>query len=197
MRLFNIPLNIPNLLSLYRLISAPFILLLIHYGCEAAFVILFTLNQVTDILDGYIARKYDMQTEIGSLLDSYADIGSYLIAFAGIWKFHFYLFNGWYGISLLCFGLLYLLAMGIAKIKYNRAVAGLHLYSSKATGYIQGSFLVILFAYGMVPVFFYIMIAIGILAELEVITINLLSSKPLINAKGLYWVIKEGRFKGK
>ena len=87
MKIFNITLHIPNILSLYRLISAPFILLLIYLGYENTFIILFVINQISDTLDGYIARKYKLESEIGSLLDSYADIGSYIIAFAGIWKF--------------------------------------------------------------------------------------------------------------
>lgn len=195
MKIFNIPLHIPNILSLYRLISAPFILLIIYIGYENTFVVLFVINQVTDILDGYIARKYKLESEIGSLLDSYADIGSYLIAIAGIWQFHRYLFQSTYCAWLLIFVVLYILALVIAKIKFKRAVAGLHLYSSKITGYLQGSFLVVLFAFGLIPIFFYVMIVFGILAELEVIAINLISSKPILNAKGLYWVVKEGRLK--
>jgi cardiolipin synthase (CMP-forming) len=195
MKLFNIPLHIPNILSLYRLLSAPFILLLIYLGYEKTFVTLFIINQVSDILDGYIARKYKLESEIGSLLDSYADIGSYVIAFAGIWQFHPYLFRSSYCLWLLAFAVLYILAMVIAKIKFKRAAAGLHLYSSKITGYVQGSFLVILFVYGLIPTFFYVMIVFGILAELEVIAINLISSKPILNAKGIYWVLKERRLK--
>jgi CDP-diacylglycerol--glycerol-3-phosphate 3-phosphatidyltransferase len=137
-----------------------------------------------------------MQTEIGTLLDSYADIGSYFIALAGIIKFHFSFFQD-YSSWLILFIFLYVTAMIISKIKFKRMVAGLHLYSSKITGYLQGSFLVVLFAYGIIPAFFYAMIIFGILAELEVIVINLLSPEPLLNAKGLYWVIKEKRLRFK
>jgi cardiolipin synthase len=187
-----IPLNIPNMLSLYRLASVPFICILIGLGHDMVFAVLFTINQITDILDGYIARRYKLQTDIGALLDSYADIGSYVIAFLAILKFHPQLFSD-YGFWLAAFFLLYALQLLICKAKHGRWVAGLHLYSCKVTGYVQGIFLVVLFCYGFIDWFFYAMIIIGILAELEVIAINLLSSSPILNAKGLYWVFKEKR----
>lgn len=189
-----IPLNVPNVLSLFRLCSLPVVLYLVYAGYETAFVIFFVFNQITDIVDGYWARKFDQQTEIGSLLDSYADIGSYVSAFAGILKFHTELFTN-YGVWLILFGVVYILQMLICKIKYKRWVAGLHLYSCKATGYFQGSFLVVLFVYGFVEYFYYFMIVFGILSELEAITINVLSPLPIINAKGLYWIVKENRMK--
>jgi CDP-diacylglycerol--glycerol-3-phosphate 3-phosphatidyltransferase len=190
--MLSIPLTIPNILSIYRLASVPFICILIWLGHDAVFAVLFTINQITDILDGYIARKYKQQTVIGVLLDSYADIGSYLLAFLAILKFHPYLFTD-YGYWLGGFFLIYFLQLIICKLKHGRWVAGLHLYSCKVTGYVQGIFLVVFFAYGFIPWFFYAMILVGILAELEVIIINVLSSAPMPNAKGLYWVLKEKR----
>ncbi|MCZ8286508.1 MAG: CDP-alcohol phosphatidyltransferase family protein [Bacteroidia bacterium] len=188
----SIPLTIPNALSLYRLFSVPFICILIALGHDMVFAVLFTINQITDILDGYIARRYKLQSDIGVLLDSYADIGSYLIAFLAILKFHPQLFSD-YGFWLGGFFFIYALQLIVCKIKHGRWVAGLHLYSCKLTGYVQGIFLVVLFCYGFITWFFYVMILIGVLAELEVIAINLLSSKPILNAKGLYWVFKEKR----
>ena len=187
-----IPLTIPNVLSLYRLFSVPFICILIGLGHDMVFAVLFTINQITDILDGYLARKYKLQTDTGALLDSYADIGSYGIAFLAILKFHPQLFSD-YGLWLSGFFFIYALQLMICKLKHGRWVAGLHLYSCKLTGYVQGIFLVVLFCYGFISWFFYVMILIGILAELEVIVINLLSSAPVVNAKGLYWVFKEKR----
>lgn len=182
--------NIPNILSLYRLCSLPFVLFFIYMGYENTFVIIFAINQITDIADGYIARKWNMQTEIGAILDSYADLGSYIIAVFGIIKFHPYLFND-YGLWCYLFLIAYIAQILISKVKYNRWVAGLHLYSSKATGYIQGIFLVVLFSYGFIEPFFYFTMVFGTMAELEGITIILMSKTPILNAKGLWWVVKK------
>ncbi len=51
------------------------------------FIILLTFNLFTDFLDGYLARKLNQQTAIGARLDSWADAGTYLLAFVGLFKF--------------------------------------------------------------------------------------------------------------
>ena len=190
MSLFGIPLNIPNLLSLYRLLSFPFIMAFVYLGYESLFVTLFVINQITDILDGYIARKFNLQTAVGSLLDSYADIGSYVIAIYGIITFRPELFEVPYRYWLFTFLFCYVSQIGICLLKFKRMAIGLHLYANKVTGYVQGSFLVVLFAYQLVEPFFYVMIVVGILAEIECLAITLLISSPIKNAKGLFWIIK-------
>lgn len=195
MPLTKIPWNIPNILSVYRLLSMPFIVFLIFSGYEIAFVTLFIINQVTDILDGYLARRLNMVTEIGSILDSWADLGSYIIAICGIIKFHNELFSQPYASWLIIFVFFYCLTMIVSILKFRKVVAGLHLYSSKINGYLQGSFLIVLFLYKLIPSFFYVSMIFGILAEIECITIHLLSKTPVKNAKGIYWFLKNRKHK--
>lgn len=195
MRLSSFPWTIPNILSLLRIICAPVMVVLAMLHVENWFVILFVFAQITDILDGQLARALKQESDVGVLLDSYGDLGSYISAAAGLFIFHQEIFHPPYAPWLFAFVALYIFNLVLGKIKYGRLIAGLHLYSSKATGYLQGGFLVVLFAYKMIPAFFYIMIIAGILSELECIIINLSASKPVLNAKGLYWAIKEGRLK--
>ncbi|MEL6651216.1 MAG: CDP-alcohol phosphatidyltransferase family protein, partial [Bacteroidota bacterium] len=82
-----VPLNIPNILSLYRLFSFPIVLGVALTGYEEIFVVLLCVNLITDILDGMIARIFKMQTEIGARLDSIADLGTYVLAILGIFLF--------------------------------------------------------------------------------------------------------------
>ena len=65
--------NIPNILTIIRFILIPFIFIsvLTHHYLLA--VIIFTISALTDILDGYIARKYNYITDIGKLIDPLAD----------------------------------------------------------------------------------------------------------------------------
>ncbi|HPQ70014.1 MAG TPA: CDP-diacylglycerol--glycerol-3-phosphate 3-phosphatidyltransferase [bacterium] len=77
-------LNAPNLISLFRLSIAPIILVLLYMEkylnpngetlvyCFIAGVA-FLLAAISDIFDGYLARKYDMITDIGKFLDPLAD----------------------------------------------------------------------------------------------------------------------------
>ena len=67
-------LTIPNLLSLFRLMLIPLIVWLYclkHEYYYATAVLL--LSGVTDIVDGYIARKFNMVSDIGKVLDPIAD----------------------------------------------------------------------------------------------------------------------------
>ena len=66
--------NLPNLLSLLRLAMIPLLLWLYldreAYLLTAAVVV---LSGATDVVDGIIARRYDMITDLGKALDPIAD----------------------------------------------------------------------------------------------------------------------------
>src|SRR3989338_1146930 len=69
-------MNIAHLVTLFRIVALPVIivLLLIHsYGASIAAMILLLLALLSDRLDGYIARKREEVTKIGSFLDPFAD----------------------------------------------------------------------------------------------------------------------------
>jgi CDP-diacylglycerol---glycerol-3-phosphate 3-phosphatidyltransferase len=68
--------NIPNMLSLSRILSVPvFIVLMLEPtpGRALAAGIVFSLASATDWLDGYLARKWGQVTKMGKLLDPIAD----------------------------------------------------------------------------------------------------------------------------
>ena len=80
--------TIPNVLSLYRLLMFPVLLVMIFQEAENWFALFFCINLFTDVLDGFIARRFNQQSEIGIMLDSWADFGSYLLAIIGMVHFH-------------------------------------------------------------------------------------------------------------
>jgi cardiolipin synthase len=189
MKLFNIPLNVPNILSLYRLVSFPFGVYLAISGQEQIFVWLICINLITDILDGLIARMFNLQTEIGAKIDSLADIGTYILAIMGIFIFKSQEFSPHW----LSFGVfigMFLMTNVVALIKFGR-FPSLHLYSMKIGGYIQGSFFFVLFVFNFYAAFYYFMVIWGITAFTEHIAIQLIIKEMQINAKGLYWILKE------
>jgi cardiolipin synthase len=65
--------TIPNILALSRLISGPIIAYFILNGHTYSATSLLIYACLTDLFDGYIARKYKMQTVLGSILDPMAD----------------------------------------------------------------------------------------------------------------------------
>ncbi len=66
--------TVPNLLSMVRLLLIPLIVWLYigkrEYGIAAAVVL---LSGITDITDGFIARRFDMVSDLGKILDPVAD----------------------------------------------------------------------------------------------------------------------------
>ena len=79
--------TVPNILSFYRLVAFPYILWLTTSGNEHLFAIFLIVNLITDVLDGFIARTFKCETELGARLDSLADIGTYILAVVGTFVF--------------------------------------------------------------------------------------------------------------
>ena len=65
--------NIPNILTIIRFIFIPFIFTSVVNNDYLVALIIFTISAITDILDGYIARKYNYITDLGKLIDPLAD----------------------------------------------------------------------------------------------------------------------------
>ena len=78
-------LNIPNSLSLFRIMAAPFLLLAGWFDKPTHFFILFGLMLLSDALDGIIARLLNQTSELGARLDSYGDILTYLTTPLAAW----------------------------------------------------------------------------------------------------------------
>jgi len=83
------PLNVANVLTVLRIVVVPFVAwaLLVDGGQDPVWRLvaagLFALAAVTDRVDGYLARRMDLVTDLGKLLDPIADkalIGTALVA---------------------------------------------------------------------------------------------------------------------
>ncbi len=65
--------NIPNTLTSIRLLLIPFCGILIFNGMYNQAAIIFIIASLTDVIDGYIARKYNLVTNFGKFFDPLAD----------------------------------------------------------------------------------------------------------------------------
>ena len=68
-----IRINIPNLISLVRLLCVPLTVWLIINSQVLAASWVFVFASISDALDGFIAKRFDLQTELGAYLDPIAD----------------------------------------------------------------------------------------------------------------------------
>lgn len=66
-------LNLPNLISLGRLLLVPLAISLILEGNYWAAFWIFVIAGISDALDGFIAKRFDRRTRLGALLDPIAD----------------------------------------------------------------------------------------------------------------------------
>lgn len=69
-------MNIPNILTTFRMFLIPVFILIFFSNNPRALIyslIIFLLAGTTDILDGYLARKYNQVTKYGVVLDPLAD----------------------------------------------------------------------------------------------------------------------------
>ncbi|MGH7235352.1 MAG: CDP-alcohol phosphatidyltransferase family protein, partial [Nitrospiraceae bacterium] len=65
-------MNLPNLLTLSRILLIPVFVLLFWTptpGRSLAAAVVFVIAAVTDLLDGYLARRRSQVTKLGRLLD--------------------------------------------------------------------------------------------------------------------------------
>jgi cardiolipin synthase len=66
-------LNLPNFLTLIRILTIPFFLIYLSYHRYGAALIIFIIGGVTDFLDGLAARLMHQETALGATLDPIAD----------------------------------------------------------------------------------------------------------------------------
>ena len=66
-------MNIPNALTMMRILFVPLIIIFLMQGAFIKALILFTISGITDGLDGFLARFLNQQTELGAYLDPIAD----------------------------------------------------------------------------------------------------------------------------
>ncbi len=66
-------MNLPNALTLLRILLVPALLIAVIYGEIGAALALFAFAALTDLLDGYLARRLGQKTFLGAFLDPVAD----------------------------------------------------------------------------------------------------------------------------
>jgi len=78
-------MNLPNFLTLIRFLLVPVMTIFLIKENFTAAIITYILASITDILDGYIARKYNLITKLGKILDPMADKLLQFSALVGLW----------------------------------------------------------------------------------------------------------------
>ena len=179
-----------NGITLYRIIAAPFLLVLLFTAQYDIFKWLLGVSFFTDLIDGYLARKCKVTSILGTKLDSIGDDLTVLVGITALFviKLEFIKEQKITFIILLS---LFVIQTSYAFIRYGK-ITNFHTYLAKTAALLQGVFLLFTF-FTPEPnvVLFYAAATITIL-ELteEIILVNLLQRWET-NVKGLYWVLKK------
>jgi len=78
-------IQIPNLVSLIRILIAPLLLVLAVLQLEYWFLGALAFSGMTDLLDGYLARRLNLISPLGARLDSWGDFTIYSTMAACAW----------------------------------------------------------------------------------------------------------------
>lgn len=83
--------NLPNLLTLGRILLIPVIVVVYYLPFEYSYIVsasIFAIASITDWLDGYLARRWNQMTPFGAFLDPVADKVIVAVALAMLVEAH-------------------------------------------------------------------------------------------------------------
>jgi len=181
-------LNIPNTLSLFRIIAAPFLLLTGWFGMPTLFYILFGLMLLSDALDGIIARMLDQTSELGARLDSYGDILTYLTTPLAVWWLWPDLIKEelYYIIAAI---IIYILPAFFALLKFGK-LASYHTWITKISAVLISAGVVVLLVYDN-NFLFHFAIYFLVIEMLENIVITLILGEQTSNIHSIWHAWKQ------
>lgn len=178
-----------NGITLYRLIAAPVLAILIIIGRADIFRWMLVLSFFTDAIDGYLARKYQVTSMAGAKLDSLADYLTIIVSVAGIIVFKPDFLKKEY-IPILVVISMYLIQTILALVKYGK-LSGFHTYAAKAASVLFVLFILSLFFFREQPSFLFpLTVLVACLELVEEIILVILLPQWKADVKGLYWVLK-------
>src|SRR5665647_79644 len=134
---------IVNGITLYRIIAAPILFLLIISHRQDIFKWLIAISFSTDAVDGYLARRYKVVSKFGAMLDSIGDDLTIVAAITGIIILKPEFLRKEMILIILLFAL-FILQTILALIRY-RKLSSFHTYTAKIAAILQGIFVLLLF----------------------------------------------------
>lgn len=180
-----------NTITLYRLVSAPFLLVLAISGQLILFKWLVAFSFFTDAIDGPLSRRYGVTSVFGSRLDSIADDATVLVSTVALWiVYPEFVRQQWIIISIL-FALF--AVQTIAALIVFKKVTSFHTYLAKTAAVVQALFFISqFFDFGPAVIVFYVASFITGIQLLEEIILVFVLPEWRSNVKGLLWVLKSG-----
>ena len=174
--------NLPNCITVLRMAGT--LCLLFLRPLSTGFFVFYTLSGLTDVLDGWLARRTGTASCFGAKLDSIADLLFYTVVLVRIVPFLWLSLprEVWYAVGVV---LILRLSAYLATAVRSRRFASLHTWLNKLTG--AAVFLIpyVLFL-PLAPLFCFAVCGIAAVAALEELLIHLCEKEYHPDTKGLW-----------
>ena len=188
---YSLYFNLPNLISVIRLLMVPILLFLALEQQPVLFIGVLIFTEFTDVLDGYLARRLNLVSKLGAQLDSWGDFFVYSTMVISAWllwpeiiiqqKIYVLIFIGSLTLPVI-----------IGLIKF-RKLTSYHTISVKVTVVISVLAYILLFT-EIVSWPFKVAAVCALYAGIEQILITLFSHKAkTVDIKSIWHVLKENR----
>jgi phosphatidylglycerophosphate synthase len=183
--------QIPNLISAARIGATPVLGYFAAEGAEHYFTWVLVPALLSDIADGFIARRFGLTSRLGAMLDSIGDALLFLAALFGLYMFYPRFIDEHALACLLLVGS-WTVEIIAALVRYRR-LSSFHTYASKAAAYLLGLSIGVLFVWGLPQALFYVAVAVSVAANLEELVLIWLLPTWQNDVRGLYWVLRDRR----
>jgi len=182
-------MNLPNLISSFRILAAPVLWYLIYVNNQPAFAWLLTAAFFTDLIDGVIARKTRQVSKLGSKLDSIGDSLTILTGLLGLSFFRFELVQQ-YWIEIVIVVALHFIQLLLSLWRYGK-ISSFHTWSAKTAALFVGIFILVTLHFDFIPWLFYLSLLLLVIDGIEDSILVFLLPKWENDVKGVYWVLKK------
>jgi CDP-diacylglycerol--glycerol-3-phosphate 3-phosphatidyltransferase len=180
---------IVNGITLYRLMAAPVLVWLIFTHQVNVFKWLLAISFFTDLIDGWLARRFKATSILGARLDSIADDLTVVAGMVAVVVLKPAFLKQQMVFFIILFAL-FLIQIMLALLRYGK-VSSFHTYSAKFAALMQGSFFILLFFLPQpLEIVFYIAFGVTLIDLVEEIILVMILPQWEANVKGLYWVKK-------
>ena len=140
------PYYLVNAITLYRIVTIPVLGWLLYTRQDVLFNCGVTISFFTDLIDGFLARRFHVTSIAGTKLDSIGDDLTVAMALTGLIVRHpEFIRTHW--VILCVLAVVFLLQLGYAFYRYGR-MSNFHTWLAKTAALLQGCFLILTFFTG-------------------------------------------------
>ena len=185
--------NLAEWISFLRLLSVPFIATLVLLDARMLAGVAYLLSFSSDALDGFIARRYDLESDRRGRLDSVAD--EFLLA-TGVLAFYCFEteFFMQYAILIVATLGMYFFQLGFSLVRYG-TFSSFHTISARVAAVVQAAFFSTTILMGVTPWLFFLMITVSAIELIEENLLIAIFPRWKAHVNGIYWVWRDRKQK--